>query len=203
MNLIVDVDGVLLDWLAGFKVFLNESGIEVEGDGPSTWSMNEWIGVDDYLPLVREFNSRPAFGSLSAIRNSQLSMMAAIRSGFEIHAISSSVSEESAVGARESNLKHVFGDIFKSITCLPLGESKEEALREHYKGSYYVEDNPEHALVGVNVGLKVFLMDRTHNREFSHPDIIRYEGWSEIWRGIREDIVKEREIHYENNTVKA
>jgi hypothetical protein len=86
---------------------------------------------------------------------------------------------------REMNLSKLFGDTaFERVVCLDTGADKNEALAEYAgSGCWWVEDKPENAEVGLNLGLRSVLMEHGHNMQYlcTYPVV---KNWREIYELI-------------------
>jgi hypothetical protein len=86
---------------------------------------------------------------------------------------------------RKFNLRKVYGDAIDRIVCLDTGEDKDNALEEwRDSGLLWVEDKPENAVLGAEMGLQSILIDHPYNRDFSHPDVTRVKNWKEVYEMI-------------------
>jgi len=188
---ITDVDDVLLDWLmGGFKPFVEQKlGKSLDPAGPNDWNMADWIGVSPQAgrALVAEFNSSIAFGRIPPFKDALEALAAAHAAGRSIHAITACATDETTVARRKANLFDTFGDIFSSITCTNLGESKKphlHALQERLGAGIYVEDNHGHAMDSIEAGHVAFIIRRCHNRQIeqtcSEAALTWVDGWAEI-----------------------
>ena len=76
--------------------------------------------------------------------------------------------------------------IFEEIICLPCGGDKDEAL-EPYRdsGCCWLEDKPENAVLGAEMGLNSYLLTSNHSKDFSHPNVTNIKNW----RGLYDSIV--------------
>ena len=83
----------------------------------------------------------------------------------------------------EDNLRKLFGDTaFTRVLCIDTGADKDEALAPYKdSGLMWIEDKPENALVGHNLGLESILIEHAHNMDFKHDDIPVVKGWEEIF----------------------
>ena len=48
-TVLVDVDDVLLDWIGGFKKFLDEKGIATRMDRPTKFYLTHWVMPAGFL----------------------------------------------------------------------------------------------------------------------------------------------------------
>jgi FMN phosphatase YigB (HAD superfamily) len=84
------------------------------------------------------------------------------------------------------NLAKLFGNTaFEKVICLDTGADKDEALLP-YKDTkcWWVEDKPENAVAGHNLGLKAILVEHGHNMYHFHQDIPIAKNWKEIYNII-------------------
>jgi len=166
MRVLLDCDGVLLDWEASFREWVTARLRRPIAAEPSDWDLSKWLRVDreEADNLVRSFNLSKAFGNLAPVYGSQWALSALVEVGAEIHVITSCSSLPNVRHARSQNLVAVFGDVFASITCLPLHGTKTKALAEHAPGAIWVEDNFTNATVGHHLGHQSFVLRRPHNK---------------------------------------
>jgi len=181
MHIMIDCDDVLLNWIDGFRNWLQRPTPE---HGPTSWSLAEWLGVPDDICLnwINEFNASPYFGMLSAVPGAVEAVRALSASGHQLTVLTSCSSDPTIVQRRRMNLRRLFGDSIDRVICLDLGESKREWLNVLRPG-VWIEDNYKNALAGLDAGNRTFVMRRTHNRgdePVSHGDITWVDDWSPI-----------------------
>lgn len=190
--LIADVDDTVLDWmLGGFRPdFQRRTQTLICPDGSPDWDLSGWLGVsfDEMLEHVKAFNTSEAFGQLPALPCAQVILPEIARTGREIHIVTSCARDAVTQKRRRDNLERLFGDIFASITCLDLGESKETPLKtlaEHTGNpGLWVEDNHKNAVIGAEIGHTTFVMRRSHNRKIE-PVCTRADlTWVDTWFDI-------------------
>lgn len=165
---IFDCDDVLLDWQSGFMRWM--AAIKrrpLNPAGPQSWDMLDWVGADAY-DLVAQFNESMTFGNLIYCDGARAAVRTLYEAGHELHVISSCSADPAVVGRRERNLDRMFGDVFTSIVCLPLGSSKVKAIEKIVDAApsgtaTWIEDNVQHALDGFMLGLNTFVVRRGHN----------------------------------------
>lgn len=166
--IIFDCDDVLLDWNEGFCRWMGAlNRIHLDPAGPSNWDMDEWVG-QPAMPFVERFNASWTFGSLKPCKGAKKAVADLYAAGYSLHVISSCSEDERTIRNREKNLDAVFGDVFSSIICLPLGSSKHEPLSQIAKSQsqkpIWIEDNFYNAVDGADLGMSAFVMRRSHNR---------------------------------------
>jgi len=182
-NLLLDVDGVLLDWLAGFEQFLLDhaphlhkdfSGMEQAQDleqllGLTTQQMDEWVSR---FHLHEQFaHLQPLPGATQAIR--------ILAPWCRISCITASGSSPVCQTARRKNLHHVFGDVFDEIICVDRSVDKPPHL-EKFQPGYWVEDQLRNALMGMHAGHESFLQDAVYNRQVHHAQVRRVDNLLEV-----------------------
>lgn len=184
MNIILDCDDVLLDWVKRFRYFcMTERGLNPAEAGPGSWKMTDWLGVsdDEALRLIQDFNASHHFAFLDAVDGAQ-DAVARLARTHDLYVLTACSTDPETVERRKQNLRVVFDDVFSSIWCLDLGASKSQALSQ-FEPSIWVEDNYKHAVAGVEAGHRTFLRRRPHNLSLeaaSIPEITWFTEWSEV-----------------------
>lgn len=185
MHFIIDCDDVLLDWQRGFRSWLFANhGMRPDPDGPSSWSLAEWLGVPESrcLDLITGFNESDAFGGLHAFPDAIEAIAALKRAGHRLTVLTSCSSNPAVVNRRRENLRRQFDYAIDRIICLDLGETKKDWL-DVLRTGIWIEDNYRNAMMGLHAGNDTFMMRRRHNRADepnSHPHI----KWVDDWRPI-------------------
>jgi hypothetical protein len=181
--MLVDCDGVLLDWELGFTVWMEGRGY-VRKD-IKTYDLGEIFGVPRKLKqeLVCEFNETMDCNDLPFFRDALTGINKLhFKHGYVFDVITSFSHIPEAVEKRVNALNTRFGEtVFRNIVCLPTGADKHEAL-EPYRdsGLFWVEDKPENAVVGAEMGLSSLLLEHSHSADFSHPSVIKVKNWRDI-----------------------
>jgi beta-phosphoglucomutase-like phosphatase (HAD superfamily) len=185
--ILVDCDGVLLDWQYGFFRWMKQHGHEVINH--RVYDIGETFGLEKSYAksLVRTFNESAAMGWLPQFRDS-IKYVRKLHEdhGFLFHCITSLSLDEYAGKLRKKNLEALFGKtVFEKIECLDCGADKDDALLPYKdSGCVWVEDKPENAVAGLNVGLNSILIQHAHNENFSDPRIQKVKNWREIYEMI-------------------
>lgn len=187
--ILVDADGVLLNWEYSFDIWMSQHGFEKVKGRELTYNIGKRYGISDEQgkKLIKMFNESAAIGFLPPLRDAMHYVKRLHEEhGYIFHCITSLSSDTNAQKLREMNLKKLFGDTtFESIVCLETGSDKDDAL-EKYKGSglWWIEDKYDNALAGKEIGLRSILMEHGHNMEFNHPEIPRVKDWKTIYEII-------------------
>ena len=187
-TILVDCDGVLLDWEYAFDVYLQTHGFNRVPGGEFKYNIGKRYGIDPEQGrrLIKIFNESAHMGFLPPLRDAMYYVKKLFeKHGYRFHVITSLSRDPSAQKLREMNLQKLFGDVFERIVFLDTGADKDEALEE-YKGTglYWVEDKPENAEAGYKAGLKCLLLEHNHNMSYYHPGIPIVKNWKEIYKLI-------------------
>jgi FMN phosphatase YigB (HAD superfamily) len=188
--ILVDADGVLLDWEWAFSVWMQERGYTLTPNNKKSYYLYEHyneLSPEDAPKVIKQFNESAAIGFLPALRDSVYYVKRLHEEhGFRFHCITSLSTDVNAVKLREMNLAKLFGKTaFERVVCLPTGAHKDDALDEYRDtGCYWVEDKPENAVAGHNVGLKPLLIEHGHNMHFYHDSIPLVKNWKDIYTRV-------------------
>lgn len=182
--ILVDCDGVLLDWMHTFNEWVQSHGYSLKV--PDNYDLSVAYGIDktEAKRMVVRFNESAAIGWLSPFRDA-IKYVRKLHEehGYVFHCITSLSTDRYAYELRLKNLHRVFGEtVFEKLICLDTGAGKEEAL-EVYRdtGCFWIEDKPENAVVGAELGLQSILIEHDHNTDFFHMDIPVVKTWKEIY----------------------
>ena len=184
--ILVDADGVLLNWEYAFAIWMEQHGFTKVPGSEFNYSIGERYNVPEEQgrKLIKIFNESAAIGFLPPLRDAMYWVKRLHEEhGYVFHCITSLSSDPNAKKLREMNLNKLFGETaFEKVLCLDTGADKNFAL-EPYRGTgcFWVEDKPENAVVGHEMGLKSILVEHGHNMHHYHPDIPVVKNWKEIY----------------------
>ena len=192
--IMVDCDGVLLDWEYAFHSWMDRHGYEVKEGGFNIYNIHERYSIEkpEGKRLVRMFNESAAIGELPPLRDA-IKYVKKLHEehGYVFHAITSLSLDPAAGRLRTENLKKLFGETaFERYVYLDTGADKDTVLDEYRNsGCYWVEDKPENAIVGATRGLKSLLVAHSHNAndDLGGLDIPRVNNWKEIYNIVTGD----------------
>ena len=184
--ILVDSDGVLLDWEYAFNIWMQEHGFEEVPGSKLSYEMSERYGIpkDQVRRLIRLFNESAAIGFLPALRDAMYYVKRLHEEhGYRFHCITSLSTDPNAVRLREMNLAKLFGKTaFERVVCLPTGADKNEALEEYRDtGCYWIEDKPVNAEAGHAVGLRSLVIEHGHNMHYYHEHITLVKNWRDVY----------------------
>jgi FMN phosphatase YigB (HAD superfamily) len=183
--ILVDCDGVLLDWEWAFNIWMQERGYVQRPNAKDYYKISdqfENLSVPDAKKFTRLFNESAAIGFLPPLRDSVYWMKRLNEElGYRFICITSLSTDVNAQKLRRMNLEKYYGPVFDDIICLPTGSDKHEALDKFVGTEYFwIEDKPENADVGFERGLKSILIEHGHNMNHTCPYPI-VKNWKEIF----------------------
>jgi hypothetical protein len=186
--ILVDADGVLLDWEYAFSIWMEQHGFALKDGYQFEYDIGTRYGIDGEQgrKLIKMFNESAAVGFLPPLRDAMYYVKRLHEEhGYVFHCITSLSTDINAKRLREMNLRKLFGKTaFEGVTCLATGADKNSAL-EPYTGSnlYWIEDKTENADLGHDLGLRSILMEHGHNMNHECPYPI-VKNWREIYEII-------------------
>ena len=188
-RIILDCDGVLLDWAYAFDVWMVEHGYSKISNTNQYYEQTRRYGISqvEAVSQIKRFNESGCVGFIPAFRDSVEYVTKLSELGWKFEVISCLDKDKYAQKLRQKNLLHLFGDVFDFIDCaLDFTVGKEQYLLDRYKGKnyYWIEDSVDHAESGKRVGLNSIVMDHPYNKEWDGP---RVKNWKEIYQIITHD----------------
>jgi len=187
--ILVDADGVLLNWEYAFAIWMEQHGFTKVPGSEFEYDIGRRYGIDKEQgrKLIKMFNESAAIGFLPPLRDAMYYVKRLHEEyGYVFHCITSLSLDSNAKKLREMNLNKLFGKTaFERVVCLDTGADKDHALAPYQDtGCYWIEDKPENAEVGHNLGLRSILMEHGHNMYHYHQDIPIVKNWKEIFELI-------------------
>lgn len=184
-TILVDADGVLLDWEYAFSVWMEQHGHVKQQGSEFIYDIGEQYGIikPQAKQLIKIFNESAAIGFLPPLRDAMFYVKRLHEEhGYRFHCITSLSLDPNAGKLREMNLRKLFGKTaFERVVCLDTGADKTQALEPYRNtGFWWIEDKPENADVGYNMGLRSVLMEHGHNMNHECPYPV-VKNWREIY----------------------
>ena len=181
-NIVLDCDGVILDWHLGFYDWMRAQGHTVTHPYPTDYAMTQahpGKSKDEIWANIPIFNRSPDFGRLAPCDGAEDGIRS-LKARFPATPITvlTSVGDapETRLMRRES-LAHLPID---ELILVPLGVSKRSWLEKFTGPALLVEDHPGHATDAAELGFTSILIDRPWNRDLDDPQIERARSWAEI-----------------------
>ena len=188
--ILVDCDGVLLDWKYAFETWMETVHGVIASDSED-YDITGKFGMhpSDVENKIIEFNNSASIGYLPPLRDAvyyikQLHKL----HGFQFHMITSLSLHRHPQMLREKNIEYLFGKkIFTDYKYLDTGASKTEVLKQYAgTGCFWIEDKPENAVDGLEHGLSSILIAHDFNKDI--PGIPRFWKWKQVYQHILETL---------------
>ena len=184
--ILVDCDGVLLDWKYAFYSFMADKGHIMQVHGQ--YEVAETFGITkaEAKKLIRQFNESARIGYLPGLRDAIKYVKKLHDEGYVFHCITSLSTDYYAGKLREQNLERLFGkDVFERVVCLDCGADKDDGLLPYKdSGCIWVEDKPLNAECGLNMGLRSILIEHDFNKDYENNNLVKVKNWKEIYESI-------------------
>lgn len=184
--ILVDCDGVLVDWEAKFHTWMLARGFRARENHSDYYLISDRyhdLDRNQSKQLIRYFNESAAVRFMPPLRDSiywvkRLNW----KMGYRFHVITSLSSDLDAQNLRQQNLADLYGDVFDRVLCLDTGSDKDQALEQYRdSGCWWIEDKPENALAGLERGLRPILIAHDHNRSFGHDRVPVADCWQSVY----------------------
>jgi FMN phosphatase YigB (HAD superfamily) len=184
-TILVDADGVLLNWEYAFAIWMEQHGFNKVPGSEFEYEINQRYNIEysQGRKLIKMFNESAAIGFLPPLRDAMYYVKRLHEEhGYVFHCITSLSSDVNAQKLREMNLSKLFGmTAFERVVCLETGADKDQALEPYrYSGCWWIEDKPENADVGDRMGLRSVLIEHGHNmhHKCAYPVV---KNWKELY----------------------
>ena len=182
--ILVDCDGVLLDWEHSFKLWMKNKGYEVKNEVEYSMAKTYDMPKPEMKKLIRHFNESATMCCLPPLRDA-VKYVRKIHEelGYVFHCITSMTLDPYANRLREQNLENLFGPTaFDKVHCLDTGADKDDALLPYIdSGCMWIEDKIKNAELGDRLGLSSVLMRHGHQNDYENDAIPVVESWKEIY----------------------
>lgn len=184
--ILVDCDGVLLNWEYAFQVWMEQQGYIFHNHANKMYKIGDQFCIpnEEALRCIKTFNESAAIGFLPPLRDAMYYVKRLHEEfGYQFHVISSLSTDVNAGRLRKMNLHKLFGpSAFYDITCLETGADKHEAL-EPYRdsGLWWIEDKPENTDIGHEFGLSSILIEHGHNMYHKPTVYPVVKNWRDVF----------------------
>jgi|TARA_R110000796_G_scaffold42853_5_gene105591 beta-phosphoglucomutase-like phosphatase (HAD superfamily) len=184
--ILVDCDGVLLDWMYSFQAWMKRHGYDaIDVD---KYKIHEIFGIykTEGKKLCRMFNESATIRKVPPHKDAiKYVKKLHEEEGYIFHAVTSLSNDEYAQHLRTKNLCELFGPtVFEKYVYLDTGADKDEALAVYKDtGCIWVEDKVENAQAGAAVGLESLVMKHAYNSDCTEFPLMN--NWKEIYEYIK------------------
>jgi 5'(3')-deoxyribonucleotidase len=186
--ILTDVDGVLLNWFHSFNNWMNRRH-DLFRVSDAVYNIEDVYGITklEADSLIIMFNESASIGSLPPLRDAMKYIKKLHEEhGYVLHCITAVADDQFVKMLRLENLERLFGSsVVERLECVGTSKDKLPILSE-YKGSGlpWIEDMPENAKMGSDLGLVPYLMDFDYNSNYENNSIIRVKNWKEIYEAL-------------------
>jgi hypothetical protein len=179
--ILTDIDGVVVEWLAAFKHWMEVEHNQIMSDVQSFDMLVKYPNLEpkQVFACINEFNESDHISNLIPTNDSYEVINDLATKGFTFIAISSLSDKPNALANRTANLNHYFGNAFSEVICLKTGMKKDEILAKYHDALCWVEDHPVNADAGVALDIPSFLMNQHHNKG-QETKAMRVDSWKDI-----------------------
>lgn len=188
--ILTDVDGVLFDWEYAYDQWMKRHGYSVVETGDYNMDVKYGLDKAEAKRLIRMFNESAWIRKLPPLRDAiHFVKKLHAEHGYVFHVISSLSNDDYSQHLRTKNLREMFGDtVFEKYVYLDTGADKDEILKVYQDTNcWWVEDKPQNADVGLQMGLNSILMLHDHNTAYK-GDALCVWKWKEIYEIITGEI---------------
>lgn len=200
--ILIDVDGVLLNWIDPFISWAHNTGFMASIGGrevdPHEYDIAIRFGITPEQAdlAMRLFNTSIYASRLPPMNGAVKNVANLVKQGYTLHAISAFSNDFLAHEARKQNLVRLYGDsAFTNFTFLDNHASKYDVLstllNSHISPSFWIEDNLTNATAGFDLGINTILYDEENIWPLQKTTMIKngtlmmkIDNWDSMYRHI-------------------
>jgi phosphoglycolate phosphatase-like HAD superfamily hydrolase len=181
--ILTDCDGVLLDWESKFIEWMGSKGFKPDPN-QFGYEMAQRFGMKKpkVKELIREFNESAWIGFLGPHKDAVWGMEQLSAKGYTFGAVTSLSEDVYAKKMREMNLAELFPtSTFEFVECIDTGADKDQSLLPYKdSGMFWIEDKPENAQLGADLGLNAIMLRHKHNAHFDDARVKVVDNWAQL-----------------------
>lgn len=190
-TILIDCDGVLLNWIDSFIVWMSGKGYPTYDEHFGDYGLHNWFQLSEEKinELVLQFNESVEIGFLNPLPGAIEYVSKLVNDGYRFVVITSMTDNPYSRNLRSWNLVRVFGDVFDDLICLPLRKCKKEELAK-LKAMFgpsvktiWIDDHIYNAEVGQELGFETIVFGALHNKNWSGK---RANSWMDLYIKIKE-----------------
>lgn len=167
MNIYLDCDEVLLETAKAHHL-MREENFHIKDDlnkYPSQWKYTH-PELSSYEKSTLEFITNYRFSGIFPVKNAVKGVHRLKQAGFKLHIVTSISEDRLTQIYRNKNLQYYFGDVFETVTCLPLGhDNKKEYYRKADIG-IVIDDSALNIIDAISCGHQGIFMAIPQNKEW-------------------------------------
>ena len=187
--ILVDCNGVLLDYETGFREWMEQLGYHHVDLPKREYQFHHHfrdLTEDDATKLCDFYNRSEAVGHLLPFRNAEIFVPKLHEElGFKFRVLTSFGGDKWSQKRRDELLHEHFGNAIENVEFLDFGEPKEHVLaRYRDTGFWWIEDLPKNADAGHALGLQSVLIEHYYNSYHicNYPVVT---DWEQVYRVIK------------------
>ena len=183
-NLLLDIDGVCLNWEKGLLAFINthapnSSATKVLDE--HAYDLSSRYGIDTNIAnaLIWDFHYDQSFASLEPLPG-VTDAIQQLSKKYSLVAITACGIETEIVQSRTKNLEDCFGPVFENVYCVQGFNDKRNYLKQ-YQPSHWVEDHTNNAAMGLEYNHQCWLINAPYNQSnLIDPRIRRIDSLTDL-----------------------
>jgi phosphoglycolate phosphatase-like HAD superfamily hydrolase len=185
-NLLVDADDTILDYTSGLLAYGGFDKPQQRYADIAAYLNEQYnLSYDEIDSLIVDFNQSQSFKHLKPFDGVVDTLSALKDDGVHIHVITSCGDSNTTRELRYSNLRDVFGDMFSTVSILPLMSRKINALMPFINNhTVFVEDTKTHYHDAHILGIPSYIFERMTNNDTEQLETFTH--WSDFY-GIYND----------------
>ena len=182
MKILTDVDGVLLNWNKQFETWMEQEDYLL--DNPEGYAIHRRFGIsiDIATKMVKDFNEGPWLSHLETLEGAKEGVAELVENGYTFDICTAIGTNQFSNEARTRHLKYTFGkNTFDKFDYVDMFGDKDAFLEQYLDtGFYWLEDKPENAKLGADLGLKTIMLRHQHNASFDDARIKTVDNWAQL-----------------------
>jgi FMN phosphatase YigB (HAD superfamily) len=172
---LLDCDGVLLDWESGLEHHMRTHHAHVwtgyKNDHAYDLARRYNMDAPQADHIIKDFHTHAAYAHLQPLPGATTAIKH-LHKFCDLAVITASGTHELTQRMRRDNLAHMFGDVFEHVHCTDTFDEKRSYLAQ-YPSGYWVEDHAHNALMGVELGHDAYLIHAAYNQMDHTPHVTR------------------------------
>lgn len=156
-DILIDVDGVLLEWTSKLAEYFVTIGIDPEkAHRAHAWgefiSPAELTGLpkDEAMKVLEDYNASVYIKYLTPYKDA-LQVINMLKQEWNFIAVTALGTDRESVDLRMENLNFYFPNAFSKVHAVGIEDSKEEILSQYPK-TFFIDDSPEHTKTAKECG---------------------------------------------------